>query len=123
MTHVSVPLIAMNNGEYALNENSDVFMFRLREFMGVDDSGDGVYRDLLLDAPHLPSFKRELLDVIEGKFIIYIRIMFENILNHLCIHALLVVSQIIAALRRTARAVQSSSVHTPHRYMYMYICA
>lgn len=39
----------------------------LREFMGVEDDEEGLYRDLMLDAPHLPKFMKEFFDVIEEK--------------------------------------------------------
>ncbi|OEH76592.1 mif4g domain-containing protein [Cyclospora cayetanensis] len=45
----------------------DTLKFGLRDFMGLNEEGEGLYKDLLLDAPHLPNFMREFLDVVEAK--------------------------------------------------------
>ena len=34
--------------------------------MGLSGDGEGLYKDLLLDAPHLPAFMKEFIDTIEG---------------------------------------------------------
>lgn len=98
---------------------SFLVFLRLREFMGVGDEEEGLYRDLMLDAPHLPKFMKEFFDVIEGKatskppFLSF----FMNLLVcfFLCLSAFLRGSYLCGACA-------SHLVEYLHVYMYMPVC-